>query len=39
MFTMHVDLVAKDPDFPVPLPTYKRTPMEEVLSGKLGFKV
>eukprot|EP00668_Euglena_longa_P000255 GGOE01000342.1.p1 GENE.GGOE01000342.1~~GGOE01000342.1.p1 ORF type:complete len:1064 (-),score=355.40 GGOE01000342.1:342-3062(-) len=39
MFTMHVDLVAKDTDFPVPLPTYKRKPMEDVLSERLGFKV
>lgn len=39
MFYMHLDLVAKDPDFPVPLPTYPRIPTDKVLSQRLGFKV
>jgi hypothetical protein len=39
MFHLHTDLALKDPDFPVPLPTYKRKPMEAILSERLGFKV
>lgn len=38
MFTLHLDLVAQDPDYPVPLPTYRRMPMDTVLSQRLGFK-
>ena len=38
MFQLHRDLVAADPAFEVPLPTYKRTPINDVLSDLVGFK-
>ena len=39
MFYMHLDYVEDHPDFRVPLPTYRRITIEDILSQQLGFQV
>ena len=38
MFTTHIDL-AQDQHFQVPMPTYPRKPLSQVLTEELGFKI
>ena len=39
MFQLHRDLVLKDPNYHVPFPTYKRTPIGDFITKMIGFKV